>query len=388
MLDTLRHEARSVASSPAIVLVMVGGVVLYGLLYNFLYRPNVVREAPVVVVDHSHTPLSRHLVESVDATPQVAVVAEAGDIGQARGLMAQGKAEGTIIIPHDLERRIGLGEEALFVVAASTAEFLYYEAIQSGTLGALQAIDHDLAPHVAATLLPTDKLLAVAQAKPVEVVGTPLFNSTKGYGKYLLPAVLIVIICQTMLMVVCLRTDGEGKHCKGSLLCGQRPPRISLGDTLAVVVGQGALYTFLYGLFSLFLLGLLPYLFGLPHLARWQDLFVLGALLLPANALFALCFASLFRDGDGALLVVTFFSLGLLLLGGISYPLEFMPTPWVVLHHLLPAPVGILAYVKMNSMGASLGECAPQLLTLALQIPAYLLLALALTHHRLNKQSR
>ena len=392
LVDTIRHEVVSIASTPATILVMVGGVVLYGLLYNFLYRHIVDHEAPVAVVDDSHTPLSRHLIELVDATPQVEIVATARDMLEAHGIMAMGKAEGIIHIPSDLEKRIGRGEKALFVAEATTAEFLYYEAIQSGILSAVQAIDTSLVQQLVLQL-PPNTAQSIAQSRPAQAVGVPLFNPTKGYATYLLPAVLIVIIFQTLLMVVCIRTGRERELGKKSFFNLSAHPenmtgKIGWGDAVAVVVGRMVVYVVLYGLFSLFLLGFLPAVFNLPHLAEWWELVAFYALFLPATVLCALFFSSLFRDSEAGILVIAPFSLGLILLSGLSYPLELMPTGWFLVHHLQPAPVGILGFVKLNSMGASLGECSHQLYVLAIQGVLYFILATLATFRLLNRLSK
>ncbi len=390
--DTIRHEIVSLVSTPATLLVMVGGVVLYGLLYNLLYRPNVVHNAPVVVVDDSRTPLSRHLIEEVDATPQVEIITTASDMLEAHNTMATGRAKGIIHIPSDLESRIGRGENALFVAEATTAEFLYYEAIQSGILSALQALDTSLAQQLVLQL-PPDTAQAIAQSRPAQAVGVPLFNPTKGYATYLLPAVLIVIIFQTLLMVVCIRTGRERELGKGSFFnlsvySKRKIGKIGLGDAMAVVVGRMVVYVVVYGIFSLFLLGLLPVVFNLPRLAEWWELVAFCALFLPTTVFCALFFSSLFRDSEAGVLIIAPFSLGLILLSGLSYPLELMPTGWLILHHLLPAPVGILAYVKLNSMGATLGECSHQLYVLASQGVLYFTLATLATFRLLGRLSK
>ena len=47
------REFRAIATNYAVLLVLVGGVFVYGLLYNYMYAPNVVREVPIAVVDYS-----------------------------------------------------------------------------------------------------------------------------------------------------------------------------------------------------------------------------------------------------------------------------------------------------------------------------------------------
>ena len=54
---------------------------MYGLLYNYMYAPNIVTDVPVAVVDNSHSELSRNFIRWLDATPQ----AEIYDYGQRIG---------------------------------------------------------------------------------------------------------------------------------------------------------------------------------------------------------------------------------------------------------------------------------------------------------------
>ena len=78
------REFRVMCTRYSILMVLSGGIFLYGLLYNYMYAPNVVRNAPVAVVDMSQTPLSRHYSRLLDATPQAQVLTNNADL-QAAG---------------------------------------------------------------------------------------------------------------------------------------------------------------------------------------------------------------------------------------------------------------------------------------------------------------
>ena len=67
----VKDEFKTISTSYAILLVLVGGIFLYGLLYNYMYAPDLVRNGPVVVVDDSKTDLSREYIRLLNATPQV-----------------------------------------------------------------------------------------------------------------------------------------------------------------------------------------------------------------------------------------------------------------------------------------------------------------------------
>jgi ABC-2 type transport system permease protein len=75
------------------------------------------------------------------------------------------------------------------------------------------------------------------------------------------------------------------------------------------------------------------------------------------------------------LLFIAFFSVGLLFLSGISWPLELMPWPWRALRYLLPAPIGVLAFVKANSMGANISDINGEMVVLWSQCIGYFALA-------------
>src|SRR5574344_1596606 len=64
----------------------------YPLLYSWIYNNEVVREVPVVVVDDSHSSLSREFIQKFDASPDVSVAFQAGSIEEGRDLIGHGEA--------------------------------------------------------------------------------------------------------------------------------------------------------------------------------------------------------------------------------------------------------------------------------------------------------
>ena len=142
-----------------------------------------------------------------------------------------------------------------------------------------------------------------------------------------------------------------------------------------IVLGKSVVYVGFYALFSVFLLGLLPLLYDLPHLASPLLLIQLLTPYLFATAFFGLSCSVFFKDSDAPLLLIAFFSVGLLFLSGISWPLELMPWPWRLLHCLIPAPVGVLAFVKANSTGADWGDISREMMLLWGQCAVYFVLA-------------
>jgi ABC-2 type transport system permease protein len=85
------------------------------------------------------------------------------------------------------------------------------------------------------------------------------------------------------------------------------------------------------------------------------------------------------------LLLITFFSVGLLFLSGMSFPLEMLPQPWHSLHYILPAPTAILGEIKVGSMGATASDIAPEILTLWIDAVFYFIVATIMLRHTLKR---
>ena len=366
------REFRSIATNYAVLLVLVGGVFAYGVLYNYMYSPNVVHEVPVAVVDHSHTALSREYVRLLDATPDVAVTRQAQDMAEAKQLMLQAEVYGILYLPRDFEERLLRGEPSVYPFYAATDAFLYYEAMERANLEVMEAMDGKYRTELI-EFLSLQGLAAVATQNPVTVVGTALYNPIEGYGVYLIPPVLMIIIFQTMMLLVAMMTGDECKHRLLAPYARIRASRTRIA--LALVCGKSFTYAVLYGIFAFFLVGLLPQFFDIPHGAPWG---ALTALLIPyilSTAFLGLALSRWYTDAEAPVLLIAFFSIGLIFLSGVSYPLELIPWYWRVIHYLLPASPAILAFVKLAAMDATVSDVSVELITLSLQAIVYLILA-------------
>lgn len=377
----IRTEFKTIAGSFAIVLVLMGGIFMYGLLYNYMYAPDLVRNVPVVVVDNSKTALSREYIRLLNATPQVDVIATGEDNVQAKELMKMDEAAGILYLPYDFSDRVSRGDESVFIMYETTSAFLYYLAMQEASASSMLALNARFRPEML-VFLPSEDAAQLASVQPINVVGTALYNYTEGYGTYLIPAVLIVIMFQTLLMVIGM-VSGDERQFRS---LRNYPP--SLGQAMRLVTGKTFVYMLLYAVFSLFLLGLIPLIFDLPDIGNVWNIIMLLIPFLMATSFFGLTASLFFTDSDAPLLMIAFFSVGLIFLSGVSYPLELMPWYWKLSHYLIPAAPATLAYVKLNSMGASMAGIHTEYITLWIQCAVYFVLACLVYRYNIRKSHR
>lgn len=380
----IANEFRTIGTSYAIVLVLTGGIFGYGFLYNYMYEPNVVRNAPIAVVDESHSALSREYTRLIDAAPQVQVLTNNVDFPAAKDLMKENKVIGIIYLPYDFESRVARGEESVFIMYGTTDTFLYFLAIQESSSGAMLELNDRYRPNML-VFLPQQDVQQITMTKSAEVTGTALYNYTEGYGTYLIPAVLVVIIFQTLMMVIGMISGDERDT--GSILLWAKEG-VTFGNMAKVVAGKTFVYVMLYAVFSLFLLWLMPVLFQLPHIGNAFDIVAMLIPFLMATSFLGLAASVFFTDSEAPLLMIAFFSVGLIFLSGVSYPLELMPWYWRTVHFIFPATPATLAFVKLNSMGASIAEIRVEYITLWIQCAVYFVLACFAYRYNLKKAIR
>ena len=382
--DYISREFKTIGTSYSILLVLIGGVFIYGLLYNYMYQPNLIRTAPLVVVDESQTSLSREYIRLLSASSQVEIYSYAEDIQHAKEFMKTKETVGIVFIPFDFEERTGRGEQSIFLAMGNTSAFLNFAAMQEATAGAMVELDGRYRSNMM-TFVSLPTLYAMSQAQPINVVGTPLFNHTEGYGSYLIPVVLIIIIFQTLMMVIGMISGGE--RYKKTILYYKKNG-MGFGNMASIILSKTFVYGVLYTIFSYFLIGLLPQIFSIPNIGSTLNIIIVLIPYLIASCFFGLTCSLVFADSESPILMIAFFSVGLVFLSGISYPLELIPWYWKILHNMIPAAPGVLAYVKINSMGASIADIQTEYITLWIQCFVYFFTACFAYWYNIRKESK
>ncbi len=336
-----------------VILIVLGGTVGYGLLYNVLYMPNKLKEVPIAVVDGSNTPISREFIRYVNATEGVEVESNIPDIRQAGELMEDNRVRGIIYIPGDFASRIYKGEGGAYSLFGTTSSLLYYLTIQESTTAAMMELNSGTRQQMIRQL-PPEALLTLSQAPQIEIKGIPLYNKEGGYADFLIPAVLIVALFQTMLMAA-------------GVYRGADRGKLEAMSAIRSITG----FTSLYFMLSLFVIGVIPLLFNLPDIGNLLHIFPFILLFLFATAIFATLLSSFYTDSESVNLIVPFFSVGLIFISGISFPREAMPLFWQATYYILPCAPAITGYIKLNSMGADIVAASHEIYTLVAQCFIY-----------------
>ena len=75
-----RQEFRTTLRDQGVLIFFILVPLVYPLIYSFIYTNETLRDVPAVVVDCSHSSLSRQYVRMLDASPDIRVVSQCADM--------------------------------------------------------------------------------------------------------------------------------------------------------------------------------------------------------------------------------------------------------------------------------------------------------------------
>ena len=374
-----RDEMRQIFKDEGVIIFFFLVPLIYPLLYSWIYNNEVVREVPVVVVDNSHSQLSRKFIRMCNASPDVKVVAYVDDMDEGKMLIGRNVARALYYIPSDFQTRIYRMQQATISIYCDMSLVLTYKAAYQTALMVSQEMNSEIQIQLAGKYTKREEQI---QAKPLEADGQALFSPAGGYGSFVLPAVLMLIIQQTLVLGIGLSAGTARESNRFQNLVP--PDRRYYHGMFRVVFGKAMCYLMIYILMGAWLTIIVPRIFHFPCLAHWQDLL---AIMLPytlACIFFGMTVSCLVRYRENVMLIMVFVSVPLLFLTGVSWPQTEIPGFWQGVSSLFPSTFGVRAYIRLNSMGGTLSDVLTEYRILWCHVVVYFIVACLVYRHQVN----
>lgn len=363
-----QKELKAVFKDQGVLIFFLLVPLAYPLLYAFIYTGEVVREVPAAVVDMNKSTLSREFIRKVDATPDVKIQSHCADMEEAKLLLKESKVYGVIYIPESFSSDITKGIQTQVTLYCDMSGMLYYKAILTvSTEVSLKMNKAIKAKRAGNTTNRQDEI----SATPITYEAVNLFNPQAGYASFLLPAVLILIIQQTLLLGVGLSAGTARENNRFRDLV---PLSRQYQGTLRIVLGKSSAYFIIYAIVSAYILCVVPKIFSLVQIAQAGTL---AAFILPyvlSCIFFAMTCSIFIHHREACMMIYVFTSVPLLFISGVSWPGSAIPEFWRVISWLFPSTFGINGYIAINSMGATLDQVLPEFRALWIQTGVYFLI--------------
>lgn len=372
-----KEEFRSTFRDQGVLIFFILVPLVYPLIYGFIYTNEVVREVPAVVVDNSRSSLSREYLRKVDATPDIKIVSYCADLEEGQQMLKKRLAYGIIYIPESFSDDIAAGKQTQVSIYCDMSGLLYYKSMLLANTQV--SLDMNSRIKVARAGNTTERQDEITRY-PIEYEDIALYNPTNGFAAFLIPAVLILLIQQTLLLGIGLSAGTAREHNRFKDLV---PVNKHYNGTLRIVMGKGLSYYMVYAVMSVYVLGIVPRIFSLNQIG---DPDTLGMFLLPylaACIFFSMTASIIIRNRETCMLLFVFTSVPLLFISGISWPGAAVPAFWKYFSYLFPSTFGITGFVAINNMGAGLSEIAFQYKALWIQAGLYFLTTCLVYRHQI-----
>jgi len=337
----------------------------YPLLYSWIYNNEIVREVPVALVDDSHSSASRRFTRLMDATPDVKIAYMCGNMDEARQLVGRQEAYGIIYFPEDFATRSNRMEQTHVGIYCNMAIMLAYKAVFQAATAVSSEMNADIQRSLSGNFTAREDEITV---RPLDFEEVPIFNSTSGYGNFILPGVLVLIIHQVLLLGIGMLNGTMYERRDYDILAKYRNRSFSI---IRVLTGHTLCFFVLFLLLAAYILLVVPQLFSFVQILHFGDFLLFIVPYLLACIFFATTMSYIVRQRENVILFVVFTSVPLLFLSGVSWPQSNIPTGWSIFSYLFPSTFGVRAFVKMNTLGAVFSDIRTEWIALWVQAAVY-----------------
>lgn len=377
-----RKEMRSVIRDEGVLIFFIIVPLLYPLVYSWAYDNEVVRDVPVAVVDLSNSHTSRQFIRRCDASPEVKIAYHCTSIDEARQLVGHQVVRGILYFPTDFEQTLGRGQQTKMSLFCDMSMMLTYKAIYSTAMNVSQDMNADI--QVAISSPPTDQEDRIL-TQPLDFEDVQMFNTTGGYGNFILPCVLILILQQTLLLGIGLSAGTARENNRYQDLV---PVSRHYNGMYRIVFGKSLCYLMIFSVMATYVTLVVPRIFGFTSIPQAADLFALMLPYLLASIFFGMLFSCIIRYRENVILLVVFTSLPFLFLAGVSWPESSIPAIWRGISYLVPSTFGVRGFVRISSMGATLNDVRNEYIWLWIQVIVYFFATCAVYKYQLISARR
>ena len=347
----LRKEFIQMRRDRFTLAMLIGIPAIQLVLFGYAVQTEV-RNVPTVVLDESHTPQSRRLVEMMANTGNFRIVGTATNRRDVRDAIERGDAAAAIIVPPDFATDLKRGQTAYAQVIVDAADPLSSSAaISAATLTGARS-----GPEL--TDRPVQGAAPSSLVAPVEIRVRPWYNPEGRSSHYIVPGIIGILLTMTMVSITgaAIVRERERGTLEQLVVTPIGKTSLMLGKTIPfAVVGYLQVTVIL-------LLGKL--LFDVPMRGSLPLLYLLIAPFIIASLGMGLFISSVTKTQIQAMQLSFFFIMPNILLSGFMFPRAAMPEPAQWLGAALPITYFLTVMRGVLLKGVELGDVWRQALVL------------------------
>ena len=359
MFRLVKREFRLIFSDSGAMLLLLFAMLIYATIYSVAYGAEVVESVPIAIVDEDNTASSRDIVLGLREGDNTVVAYEAQSVAEAKELFYNRDVYGIVVVPDGFERGLLSMQGAIISLILDGSHLLLYRAVLEQAMA--DVLDRGV-------------------SGAVELSSEILYNRSLGYGSFVMPSIVVLLIQQTLLIGVGMVAIRRRRH---AVLIRHRTWSYSAWQVLSIVLT----HIIIYGISISLVLATLWPVFGFPFNGRIVDLVLLLLLYIVASSTMAQSLSYLFKRREAPILTLLWTSVPILLLAGVSYPREAFPEWLYAVGRLFPSSSAVDGFIALNTMGASLHNIKVEIVNIVILAFLYIFVAIFLEIRASNNKN-
>ncbi len=367
-VDVYLREFRLIGKDMGLILFFVFLPLAYPVIYSLIYNPEVVRDVPLVIVDHDRSATSREMARMLDATQEVWVIGYATDLNEARDAMARQDAFAILEIPAGFERRVGREEQAEAVMFCDMTLLLRYRGFLVAATNVMTTLGSEITMQRIDEIAPL--ATTIAQGDPMPISNISMGNIENGFDSFIMPGIVILILQQAIILAIGMA--GGAKRERPELI-GYNPVNTA-PSYFITMMAQMTCYITILIVPIIFLIHYIPLIFAFPMAGSNLQIFAFIIPLVLASCGVGFMIQGVVRERESIFVIWVVTSVIFLFLSGLTWPRYAMGPVWTLVSDLIPATWGVEGFIRMNTNGATISQVAPCYTALWIQAAVYLAL--------------
>lgn len=381
-IEVLKSELKLMIQDKGVILIMLGAIFIYTTFYSVAYQNQTLTSMPIGVIDNSNTTTSREFIRAVDISPNVEVTYEPTNFEEAKKLFYERKIHGVILIPSNYEECIMSGKQVKVSIYADASYFLMYKQMFLAFTSAMMSknVEIEVQRFVATG---QSEIAANSLAEPVTLETDILFNPEQGYATFVMPAIMILILQQTILLGIGII---GGTQREQKLYTNFKTPSGERYSTMSILLGKIFAYFFFAMLISFCVFGAYYKILGYPVRSGDLESLIFFVPYILSSITMGIAISTLFKYRETAIIVLVAWSLPFLLMSGVSFPKEGIPEVLNDISLILPSSSAINGFNRYHIMGAPLSSISFELNTMTILTIVYFIISFFALKIRLNTE--
>ncbi|MBQ0786257.1 MAG: ABC transporter permease [Oceanihabitans sp.] len=341
----IKKEAELILNDRSILLVLLVAPILYFLLIGSTYMNKEEEKVTIGIVDLDQTHSSKVFLNKINATQKVNITHTYTNLLEAKRGFSMFDIQGFLHIPKGFEKKLKNNESTPIGLVLNNTKFLSSNDINK-TVN-LVVLDYALESRQrffeSKGINPS---FAAIKANPVKAQIHAVFNPTNNYGDFLLPALLFLILHQTLLIGFSesVASDREKRLMKVNFEEAKH-------GFLNYIIGKTGFYLMLYTAYVLFTFLVAFPFFDLPVKGSFLSLFAVSVLLFLVTLLYGWFISSFFKSQVRAMEVMAFTTYPIFLVTGVTWSFKDMPLFLQFISNLIPLKPFFIFLKKHATMG-------------------------------------